>query len=104
MSFCYGNSLSGFLLAHHRHEDALNKASPVKGINRVHGSTRASESHYRFSHHLVRTPITGGIPKQRSIDSDGIDLGTHAVHSGFKRTLRVMSNAAIDKVKRACLA
>jgi hypothetical protein len=53
---------------------------------------------------LVRTPITGGIPKQRSIDSDGIDLGTHAVHSGFKRTLRVMSNAAIDKVKRACLA
>jgi hypothetical protein len=98
MSFCYGNSLGCFLLAHHGHEDALNQASPLKRINRIHGCTGGAELHYRFPHHLVRTPITGWIPEQRSIDSDGIDLGTRAVHSGLECAVRMMSNAAIDKV------
>jgi hypothetical protein len=64
----------------------------------------AAESRYRFPHYLVRVPITGWIPEQGSINSDGIDLGTRTVHSGLKRALRVMSNARIDKAKRACLA
>jgi hypothetical protein len=69
----------------------------------LHGSMRAAEWRYRQPYRSVHKPITGGNPEQRSIDSDGADPITCAVHGGPKRALRVISNATIDKLEKPCI-
>ncbi len=63
----------------------------------------AAEPRYRATYDLIRMPITGWSPEQRSIDSNGVDLGICAVHSGLECALRVICDAAIKQAKRPSL-
>jgi hypothetical protein len=104
MCLSYENSPSDSLSAYHRDEHSLNQTSPPKGINRIYGSTRTAKSRCSLPYQLVRNSVSSCIPEQRSVDSNSINFGSPAVHSGVKSTMRMIVNASIHKSKWGCLA